>query len=46
MFKRWLKLMGGLGALLTALGIATSPFAQEPMPPGAATEAPAMGDCR
>jgi hypothetical protein len=29
MFKRWLKHLGGIGALLVALGIATSPFAQE-----------------
>jgi hypothetical protein len=29
MLERWLRPVAGLGALLTALGIATSPFAQE-----------------
>jgi hypothetical protein len=43
MFAGWLKPLAGLSALLAALGIATSPFAQERLPPRKAIEALRQG---
>jgi hypothetical protein len=43
MVMRWFKRIGGLGALLAALGIATSPFAQERLPPLQAIDALQQG---